>query len=356
MGKETEGSRLAEAVAEWDPHREVAEAIAQAGFTKEECNRRLACFYPDLPAAELSAVINEWGLVFRDASYGSSTFTDAALKGALLYLVGTHLGLQPDPGWSAVGLASDVITDVGAILLEAGFAAAESSTVLSVIGAAQRTADQSEVTITGKQYDALRAEVLEAAGLTSGKGARLWPPTRQTLIKRFGGWNDALVSLGLGAPSRGRPRGLTKFSDDDYRAAIKDFLVHCQTTNIPHTFTAYGNWSRAENADGNQRPSDAAIRLFFGSWSNASLAVANEFPDSAPAKASGASLYQQEDYVASLREFIAHASASGLPVQYATYKKWTGAQRSEGIHHPSANSVQNFFGSWSAGLRAVSEG
>ena len=95
----------------------------------------------------------------------------------MLYLIGSHLGLKPDSAWSAQYLDSALVGDTVEILAEANVGPSDVATVLGVIGAARRAADEGSVTITGKEYEALRSELLTALGLASAKGAAPWPPT-----------------------------------------------------------------------------------------------------------------------------------------------------------------------------------
>lgn len=52
--------------------------------------------------------------------------------------------------------------------------------------------------LTAKDYDRLRAEFLASLPDDSQTETFTWPPTSQTIIKRFDGyWNEALTSIGL---------------------------------------------------------------------------------------------------------------------------------------------------------------
>ncbi len=55
-----------------------------------------------------------------------------------------------------------------------------------------------------------------ALGLVSRQGATPWPPTHQTVMKTLRGWNDALETMGIGTTTQAQPRGLLKFTREDY--------------------------------------------------------------------------------------------------------------------------------------------
>lgn len=121
-------------------------------------------------------------------------------------------------------------------------------------------------------------------GLTSAKGAKPWPPTRQTIQKRYDGWNDALASMGLATASKGRPKGLLTFTEDEYGQAIRDFITDATSAGFDQTFANYDNWVKAQSASGIRRPSPASIRNFYGAWLSALRQVGRVIaPDPAPA-------------------------------------------------------------------------
>ncbi|WP_455951715.1 5'-methylthioadenosine/S-adenosylhomocysteine nucleosidase [Arcanobacterium haemolyticum] len=126
--------------------------------------------------------------------------------------------------------------------------------------------------LTAKDYDRLRAEFIDSmAGAQTGTFA--WPPTSQTIIKRFDGyWNEALKAIGL-IPRQGRTRGGVKYSPEDYRDAIATYVANAQATGVQPSFTGYSEYVK-EASDMENLPSGAAVRQHFGSWSKA-LEAAN---------------------------------------------------------------------------------
>lgn len=336
--------------------RDVLIGLARAGTPREPALQRIAVFFPELDPDDVRAVAEAWQIVFPTANLGGSIFSDAALEGAMSYLVGSHEGLRPDPGWAAVHLADEVISDVSETLAAAQVAPCDIATVLGVIGAAQRAARERPLTITGKEYEALREDLLEALGMTSAKGFSPWPPTRQTYSKRYGGWNDALTAMGLATSGRGRPKGLLRFSQEDYENAVTDFLQHVADTGTPDTFVAYDGWARGEGEAGRQRPSGASLRNVFGSWNEALLAATTGFESLQVLRAAGTSLYTDSDLLDSLSIYLQHAQRVGDQVSYLGYSEWAVQERAVGRPRPSAASIQKRFGSWNGGLRAARKG
>jgi len=156
---------------------------------------------------------------------------------------------------------------LGTHLVEASVTPDELATILGIIGAAQRTALQDPtLTITGSRYNELRSELLEAMGLKSAKGAKPWPPTRQTITKRYEGWNDALESMGLATASKGRPKGLVVFTEQDYTQSIIDFIADATASGTEQTFANYDQWVKEQATASTRRPSPASIRNYFGAW------------------------------------------------------------------------------------------
>ena len=127
-------------------------------------------------------------------------------------------------------------------------------------------------TLTAKDYDTHRMAFIESYPEDVRAGF-LWPPTSQTVIKRFNGyWNDALTSLGL-TPRRGRSRGGLKFTPDDYLFAIRSYIVDSRHSRRQPSFNHYSTWL-AESGNAGKLPSGAAIRQRFGSWREALNAAA----------------------------------------------------------------------------------
>ncbi|WP_246311262.1 5'-methylthioadenosine/S-adenosylhomocysteine nucleosidase [Changpingibacter yushuensis] len=125
-----------------------------------------------------------------------------------------------------------------------------------------------ELTLTAKQYDQERSKLASEVGVDTGRGKLAWPPTSQTIIKRFNGyWNDALDNVGLRS-QLGRKRGGLKFSDQDYIHALRSFSIWSAKRGISPSYKAYQQWIKDTGRRGGV-PSGAAIRQRFGSWRTA---------------------------------------------------------------------------------------
>ncbi|MCF2707240.1 5'-methylthioadenosine/S-adenosylhomocysteine nucleosidase [Arcanobacterium haemolyticum] len=138
--------------------------------------------------------------------------------------------------------------------------------ILGLAGAARAAIQEdSSLTLTAKQYDHERAKIAQELGVDTGRGKLAWPPTSQTIIKRFNGyWNDALTHVGLMAQS-GRKRGGLKFSDKDYIQALRMFSTWSAKRGIAPSYKSYQVWIKDTGRQGSV-PSGAAIRQRFGSW------------------------------------------------------------------------------------------
>lgn len=178
--------------------------------------------------------------------------------------------LKPDPAWACVNLSLDIVAELPLALAEAAVSRDETATILAIIGAAQKYAlDNPSTTITGNRYQELRTELLDAMGLASAKGTMPWPPTRQTIMKRFAGWNAALTTMGLATASKGRSKGLVVFTEADYLNAVTEFAADCDASGLTPTYANYHVWSLNMRNAGNRRPSPAAVRNLYGSWLSA---------------------------------------------------------------------------------------
>ncbi|WP_124054522.1 5'-methylthioadenosine/S-adenosylhomocysteine nucleosidase [Arcanobacterium ihumii] len=148
-------------------------------------------------------------------------------------------------------------------------------TVLEYISAARevvKDCEGSHCALSAKDYDATRVYIQSKLGMSSSRGQYSWPPTSQTLIKRFNGyWNDALQSIGL-KPQRGRARGSLKFSEADYTDALIRYRDYAKEKDRTTSFAGYTEWLKS--LPGTRKyPSGAAIRQRYGSWRSALATV-----------------------------------------------------------------------------------
>ncbi len=223
-------------------------------------------------AAQRSAetAVNLLYAVSENARSGpAQRFSEASLRAALLLAFARVRKLPPE---SIDGVPAEIR---GALeqQLEADGHLDIAPTALAAIAAAQKAiAQDNTLTLTAKQYDTQRAALVGELGLDSGRGHLSWPPTSQTIIKRFNGyWNDALEQVGLRAQS-GRKRGGLKFSDRDYINALRAFATWSAKHGNSPSYKTYQEWLEKTGRRG-VFPSGAAIRQRFGSWRAAASAA-----------------------------------------------------------------------------------
>lgn len=246
--------------------RMVAEELAHQGATRAAAVSRIVTLFPDTDPTIADDALRESDIVF-DYDNGTDTFSDLALEAGVWFLLASELRLAPDRQWAAVHLPQSLLEELSSHLIETNVTPGELASILGKIAAAQRISlEDSSLTITGGRYNELRGELLDAMGLKSAKGTKPWPPTRQTIQKRYGGWNDALISMGLSTANKGRQKGLLSFSEADYTNAVADFISHSEASMNEQTFANYGLWVKKEFESGTRRPSPASIRNFYGAW------------------------------------------------------------------------------------------
>ncbi|QOQ39683.1 5'-methylthioadenosine/S-adenosylhomocysteine nucleosidase [Trueperella pecoris] len=193
-------------------------------------------------------------------------FSKASLQCALFLMLAKAHKLEPSAATLPDGLAADIAEHVDR--LEPGVR----ERVIKLIAAGYKFSEnEPSATLTAKDYDTQRAEFVKSHG--KDQSGFMWPPTSQTVIKRFNGyWNDALTSIGL-KPRRGRNRGGLKFSSDDYLFAIRSYVIDAHHDRRQPSFNAYTAWL-TESGNAGKLPSGAAIRQRFGSWKEALNAAA----------------------------------------------------------------------------------
>lgn len=256
-------------------HQDTAMQMAKKGASRPEVVTTLGIVYPSMDLEFADEALRESGIVF-DQQETANHFSDEALAAGVWYMLGAELGLAPDAKFAAINLKMSVMIELNNVLAETGITTEELATILGVIGAAQRKlSTDPSLTITGSRYNALRIELVQALGLVSQKGSAPWPPTRQTVTKRFGGWNEALESMGLSVAAKGRPKGLIKYTDEEYDEAVSDYCFFAAVEEVKPTFAGYGEWVTEEKLLGNERPSSASVRLYYGSWTDALRAALN---------------------------------------------------------------------------------
>ncbi len=121
--------------------------------------------------------------------------------------------------------------------------------------------------LSSKEYDTTRAKILKSIKMNTKRGEGVWPPTSQTIIKRFDNyWNNGLESVGI-KPQKGRSPGGLKFNETDYINTLRKYLKYTKEKEINNSFANYCQWVK-ENQDCNY-PSGATIRQHYTTWNNA---------------------------------------------------------------------------------------
>ncbi|MFJ4998633.1 sigma factor-like helix-turn-helix DNA-binding protein [Microbacterium sp. NPDC088619] len=263
-----DADRDAARVALLEEFEETARDLADRDVTRPRAVARIRALFPNVDGELLDEALRQSGIKF-ETERNELWFSDAVLEAGIWYLIGAELRLKPDPKWAAVHLDQILLDGLNAVLADVKVTDSEAATILGVIGASKRAAAERELTITGARYQELRQQLLDAMGLESSKGSSPWPATRQTLQKRYGGWNDALVSMGLGTARKGRAKGLVVFTESEYLAAVRHFLAEAAGGGLSTTFAAYEAWVLSARDNGIRRPSGASVRNFFGTWQSA---------------------------------------------------------------------------------------
>ncbi|MET3203952.1 UNVERIFIED_ORG: hypothetical protein ABIB21_000728 [Arthrobacter sp. UYEF13] len=252
---------------------DLARQMAKRGVTRPDAVLKLQALYPAIDVDLAEEALKESNIVFSKAQ-ADDIFSKEALAAAIWFLLGSDRSLAPDREWAAVNLDLSLMSELRAALESAEASPDDVATILGVIGTAQKyVSEDPTASITGARYQELRDELVVAFGLVSRQGAFPWPPTRQTVMKRFGGWNEALEAMGIGLASKGRPKGLVKFTREDYDDAVRDFCFHASAAETNATYAAYDEWVKQELAAGRSRPSGASVRNVYGTWADALRSV-----------------------------------------------------------------------------------
>ncbi|MFI5522665.1 sigma factor-like helix-turn-helix DNA-binding protein [Streptomyces platensis] len=256
-------------------HREGIVKLAEGGASRSDVEARFALLFPEVAAVVVREAIAEAKVLF-DVDVQEFAFSTSAIEGAVWYALAREQGLTGDRRGAAQEMDLDVMEEAGQVLLREGVEPTVVAEILGLIHAAQELVRSGEqVGISAARYNARRESVLEELGMESNKGARPWPPTSQTVMKRLGegSWAKAQVALGLTPDSRGRPEGLLLFDPQDYPAAVADFLRDAQSVGSPATFEGYSSWVQAEERSGRRRPSAESVRLHYRGWTSAKRAA-----------------------------------------------------------------------------------
>ena len=247
----------------------LAEQLAERGYTREVAVGRLTAAFPHVDGDVAEDALRESSIVFAQVHAGNH-FSIPELQAGLWFLAGSNERLSPDYANAALDLPAELLEAVPLALEDVQVTPEEMATILGVIAAARvASAEGRDLTIAGSRYEELRLELVSAMGLVSAQGQTPWPPTRQTLMKRFGGWNEALESIGLALATKGRGKGLVVYTEAEYLEAITLHYADALSSSRKPTFADYGDWVVREKQEGRRRPSTGAVRLQFGSWLDA---------------------------------------------------------------------------------------
>lgn len=193
------------------------------------------------------------------APHPSQKFSRDSLEAALWFVLGfaylgdafddaDHAGLTPTIARALELPSDDPLTQKVAKMTAAGQSLA---------------AQYPETTLSAARYDATRRTILREFGLETGRGSLVWPPTSQTVTKRFDGrWNSAIEAIGLQG-QMGRTPGGTKFSEQDYLTYLRAYLKHTEDSGRAVSFNSYVAWVKDVEPSA---PSGASLRQKFGTW------------------------------------------------------------------------------------------
>lgn len=261
-----EGERRNAFAAEYLP---VARQLAAKGNSRRDVIARLKAIDPSIDGVLASSVLREARIVFAQ-DWANDYTSDRALVAAVWFLFGLDYQIPPDSSLAVRTLDSALISELTVLLDEQGVSDVERARVLGVIAAAQHfAAENPKVSLTGARYGTLRNKQIASWGLKSAKGTHYWPPTRQTVMARFGGWSEALEKVGLRRSKLGRSKGLLKYTADEYQSAAEDFVTWADSRKITPSTDRYREWRDEQAGEARERPSGAALRNIFGSWSQA---------------------------------------------------------------------------------------
>lgn len=195
-------------------------------------------------------------------------FSTTLLKVAIHYIYAREMDLpvadlQPGECEEAVDELTEVLSDLGVARSREVAQQICHTSLTASIHVKEKKAQKLSVSI----YDRGRKEVLAELGLESAKGAQLWPPTSQTIISRLGGkWSTAMEACGLAASSDGKiGRRNTRFTEEDRRAALREYLKDCESEGANPSYAGYTKWAKEQGGV----PSGATLRQTYGTWQRA---------------------------------------------------------------------------------------
>ena len=254
---------------------EAIESLAAGGATRSEVVDSIMLLCPELDMTVVNEGVDLVQVPFNKA-ITDTNYSESSIEAAVWFAAGLEHGVDGGVADALPYMDASAASELQDVLLGLGTSVSRISDIIKTVALARSQAAAGEVLSISKQrYDTCRTDFLAAEGLKSSKGTAYWPPSSQTVIKRFGRgyWSTALDSLGLRPKSGGRERGLLVFTEDEYVRAVSDYAAFAAAHRSAPTFFGYQEWVAAEDREGRRRPSGASIRNQFGSWTNAKRAA-----------------------------------------------------------------------------------
>lgn len=205
--------------------------------------------------------------------------SDAAIRASLLFAVGQGCE-KHDAGAHAAG---DEDAEVRQLLRGQGSEEAADVVLASISAGRLAVGSDSSLTISAQRYDAVRRDFLEAHDLQGVKGRTVWPVSSTTILKRAGGsWSEALRQAGLAASVQQTSAkfGASKFSEDDFVAALREFQAQAAQAGTSTSYQNYVSWRKEQASESrSDLPSGPSVRNTYGSWKAALESTAPERKD-----------------------------------------------------------------------------
>ena len=273
-----------------DEYRNAIHSLADEGLSRSDIEARFNLLEPSIESEVVrrgfDKVQAEFNINIQDLA-----FSDEVLAETVWLFTGLNHSSLASPAESLLLLDTSGALELSQTLISASVDRETIAAFLRISSGAKAQNESDGLVLTRKEYANTRRELQAHFGWTSGKGSATWPPTSQTIQKRLGEgyWADAMHSLEISPGDRGRPRGLLKFTDEDYLDAVATFVAHAGRSGITATFSGYGEWVLEEERAGRVHPSSAAVRIFFGNWLNARRAARSLQVATAQVKGSEAS-------------------------------------------------------------------
>jgi len=193
--------------------------------------------------------------------------TEGAITASLLFAI----GYGRTPSSPASDLSPELREPVTKTLQDQG---CDLGPALDAVQAGLEALKQDpSLSISAQRYDQLRSEFLRAQGIEPGKGRNLWPVGGTTILKRAGGsWSEGLRRAGLGVTAKSTATGFgsSRFTPEQFTAAIQDFLEDATRQGLTLSYQSYLAWRKLSQERGRtDLPSGPSIRNTYGSWSAA---------------------------------------------------------------------------------------